>query len=89
MGILGFGKVTKLEELSITDLKKERLTQEVKQDQLLHDSGKPKTNMTDFLKLPQNQDLAMGKSMLPLTRWKWRVKPKPEPNLNFKKSLQK
>ena len=35
MGILGFGKVTKLEDLNVNDLKKERLTQEVKQDQLL------------------------------------------------------
>ena len=35
MGILGFGRVTKLEDLKVTDLKKERLTQEVKQDQLL------------------------------------------------------
>ena len=35
MGILGFGGVTKLEDLKIKDLKKERLTQEVKQDQLL------------------------------------------------------
>lgn len=35
MGILGFGSVTKLEDLSIKDLKKERLIQEVKQDQLI------------------------------------------------------
>jgi hypothetical protein len=35
MGILGFGGVTKLEDLKVTDLKEERLTQEVKQDQLL------------------------------------------------------
>ena len=35
MGILGFGGVTKLGDLKVTDLKKERLTQEVKQDQLL------------------------------------------------------
>ncbi len=35
MGILGFGGATKLEDLKVTDLKKERLTQEVKQDQLL------------------------------------------------------
>ena len=35
MGILGFGGVTKLEDLKKSDLKKERLTQEVKQDQLL------------------------------------------------------
>ena len=35
MGIFGFGGVTKLEDLKVTDLKKERLTQEVKQDQLL------------------------------------------------------
>ena len=35
MGILGFGGVTKLEDLKVTDLRKERLTQEVKQDQLL------------------------------------------------------
>jgi hypothetical protein len=35
MGILGFGGVTKLEDLKTSDLKKERLTQEVKQDQLL------------------------------------------------------
>ena len=35
MGILGFGGVTKLEDLKVKDLKKERLTQEVKQDQLL------------------------------------------------------
>lgn len=35
MGILGFGKVNKLEDLKIKDLKKERLVQEVKQDQLL------------------------------------------------------
>ena len=35
MGILGFGGVAKLEDLKVTDLKKERLTQEVKQDQLL------------------------------------------------------
>ena len=35
MGILGFGGVTKLEDLKVTDLKRERLTQEVKQDQLL------------------------------------------------------
>ena len=35
MGILGFGGVTKLEDLKVKDLKKERLTQEVRQDQLL------------------------------------------------------
>ena len=35
MGILGFGRVTKLEDLKVNDLKKERITQEVKQDQLL------------------------------------------------------
>ena len=35
MGILGFGGVTKLEDLKVNDLKKERLTQEVRQDQLL------------------------------------------------------
>ena len=35
MGILGFGKVNKLEDLKIKDLKKERLVQEVRQDQLL------------------------------------------------------
>ena len=35
MGILGFGGATKLEDLKVKDLKKERLTQEVKQDQLL------------------------------------------------------
>ena len=35
MGIFGFGGVTKLEDLKVGDLKKERLTQEVKQDQLL------------------------------------------------------
>lgn len=35
MGILGFGKVTKLEDFKIKDLKKERITQEVRQDQLL------------------------------------------------------
>ena len=35
MGILGFGGVTKIEDLKTSDLKKERLTQEVKQDQLL------------------------------------------------------
>ena len=34
MGILGFGSVKKLEDLSLKDLKKERLVQEVKQDQL-------------------------------------------------------
>ena len=35
MGILGFGRVTKLEDLKVNDLKKERITQEVRQDQLL------------------------------------------------------
>ena len=35
MGILGFGKGTKLENLKMADLKKEHLTLEVKQDQLL------------------------------------------------------
>ena len=35
MGIFGFGGVTKLENLKVKDLKKESLTQEVKQDQLL------------------------------------------------------
>jgi uncharacterized protein YjbK len=35
MGILGFGGATKLEDLKVKDLKNERLTQEVKQDQLL------------------------------------------------------
>ena len=35
MGILGFGNATKLEDLKVNDLKKERLTQEVRQDQLL------------------------------------------------------
>ena len=35
MGILGFGRVTKLEDLKVNDLKKERVTQEVRQDQLL------------------------------------------------------
>ena len=35
MGILGFGRARKLEDLKIEDLKKERLVQEVQQDQLL------------------------------------------------------
>ena len=35
MGILGFGKAKKLEDLDIKDLKKERLVQEVQQDQLV------------------------------------------------------
>jgi hypothetical protein len=35
MGILGFGKAKKLEDLKLKDLKKERLVQEVQQDQLL------------------------------------------------------
>jgi len=35
MGILGFGKGTKLENLKMNDLKKEHMTLEVKQDQLL------------------------------------------------------
>ena len=35
MGILGFGGAAKLEDLKTSALKKERLTQEVKQDQLL------------------------------------------------------
>ena len=35
MGILGFGKAKKLEDLNIKDLKKERLVQEVQQDQLV------------------------------------------------------
>ena len=35
MGILGFGKARKLEDLKIRDLRKERLVQEVQQDQLL------------------------------------------------------
>ena len=35
MGILGFGWATILENLKINDLKKERLVQEVRQDQLL------------------------------------------------------
>jgi len=35
MGILGFGKVKKLEDLDIKELRRERITQEVRQDQLL------------------------------------------------------
>mgnify|MGYP001162128653 FL=1 len=35
MGIFGFGKVKKIQDLSIKDLNKERIRQEVKQDQLL------------------------------------------------------
>ena len=35
MGIFGFGSATKLDDLKVGDLKKERLTQEVKQDQLI------------------------------------------------------
>ena len=35
MGIFGFGSATKLDQLKVGDLKKERLTQEVKQDQLI------------------------------------------------------
>ena len=35
MGILGFGRAKKLEDLKVTDLRKERLVQEVQQDQLL------------------------------------------------------
>ena len=35
MGILGFGRARKLEDLKIKDLRKERLVQEVQQDQLL------------------------------------------------------
>jgi len=35
MGILGFGKAKKLEDLKVTDLRKERLVQEVQQDQLV------------------------------------------------------
>jgi len=35
MGLLGFGRVTKLENLDVKLLKRERLTQEVRQDQLL------------------------------------------------------
>ena len=36
MGIFGFGSVKKIEDFKVTDLKKERLTQEVKQDQLIN-----------------------------------------------------
>ena len=35
MGILGFGRVTKLENLDVKVLKRERITQEVRQDQLM------------------------------------------------------
>lgn len=35
MGILGFGNAKKIEDLKMNDLKRERLTQEVRQDQLL------------------------------------------------------
>ncbi len=35
MGILGFGKARKLEDLKIADLRKERVVQEVEQDKLL------------------------------------------------------
>ena len=35
MGIFGFGKARKIQDLNVKDLKKERITQEVKQDQLL------------------------------------------------------
>ena len=35
MGLLGFGRVTKLENLDVKLLKRERITQEVRQDQLL------------------------------------------------------
>ena len=35
MGILGFGKAKKLEDLKIKDLRRERLVQEVQQDQLV------------------------------------------------------
>ena len=35
MGLLGFGRVTKLENLDVKVLKRERITQEVRQDQLL------------------------------------------------------
>ena len=35
MGIFGFGKATKLEDLKVKDLRKERITQEVRQDQFL------------------------------------------------------
>ena len=35
MGLFGFGKVRKIQDLSIKDLNKERIKQEVKQDQLL------------------------------------------------------
>ena len=35
MGILGFGKAKKLEDLNVKELRKERLVQEVQQDQLI------------------------------------------------------
>ena len=35
MGILGFGRARKLEDLKVRDLKKERIVQEVQQDQLV------------------------------------------------------
>ena len=35
MGLFGFGRARKLQDLKVGDLKKERLTQEVKQDQLI------------------------------------------------------
>ena len=35
MGILGFGRAKKLEDLNVKGLKKERLVQEVQQDQLV------------------------------------------------------
>ena len=35
MGLFGFGRARKLQDLKVNDLKKERLTQEVKQDQLI------------------------------------------------------
>ncbi|MDC0035623.1 hypothetical protein OAJ44_04630 [Chloroflexi bacterium] len=60
MGILGFGKVTKLEDLNINDLKKERLTQEVKQDQLLTRLRQAQEQYDGFLEAASEPGLSDG-----------------------------
>lgn len=68
MGILGFGKVKKLEDLDIKELKRERITQEVRQDQLLARMRHSQEQYDVLLELASEPGLSDGEVMQPLTR---------------------
>ena len=60
MSLFGFGKAKKIQDLKVKDLKKEKINQEVKQEQLLSRIGKSGEQYESILESTSEQGLSDG-----------------------------